>query len=70
MGQQPAPVKSSVQHHLGQLHGAFYVYIYLLLDGGLEKFHNDKDKVCQYLGISRTTLWRKLKAGASSPDRP
>lgn len=35
----------------------------------LEEFHNDKDKVCQYLGISRTTLWRKLKAAPSSQDR-
>ena len=35
----------------------------------LEQFHHHKDKVCQYLGISRTTLWRKLKAAASSQDR-
>lgn len=26
----------------------------------LNYFNNDKEKLCQYLGISRTTLWRKL----------
>ena len=28
----------------------------------MEKFGNDKKAVCAYLGISSTTLWRKLKA--------
>ncbi|MFR8518708.1 MAG: helix-turn-helix domain-containing protein, partial [Emergencia timonensis] len=26
----------------------------------LNYFDHDKEKLCQYLGISRTTLWRKL----------
>lgn len=26
----------------------------------LNYFNNDKEKLCEYLGISRTTLWRKL----------
>jgi len=29
----------------------------------------DKAAACERLGISRTTLWRKLKASASSPVR-
>jgi propionate catabolism operon transcriptional regulator len=26
----------------------------------MEKFNNNREKVAQYLGISRTTLWRRL----------
>ena len=33
------------------------------LRGLLADFGNDKDKLCSYLGISRTTLWRKLGKG-------
>lgn len=30
------------------------------IDFLLHKFGNDKDKLCEYLNISKTTLWRKL----------
>ncbi len=62
----PGPHSPKPESLPGNLKDMEAVYISRLL----EEFHNDKDKVCQYLGISRTTLWRKLKAGASSPDRP
>lgn len=32
----------------------------LYIEYVLTKFHHDKDKVCNYLGISKPTLWRKL----------
>lgn len=38
---------------LNELESRYIAYL-------LEKFNNSKDKVCQYLNISRPTLWRKL----------
>ncbi|WP_179957546.1 sigma 54-interacting transcriptional regulator [Exilibacterium tricleocarpae] len=32
-----------------------------LVAQAMDEFHNDKQKVAEYLGISQTTLWRRLK---------
>ncbi|VDZ80585.1 Propionate catabolism operon regulatory protein PrpR [Salmonella bongori] len=34
----------------------------------LARFNGDKRAAARYLGISRTTLWRRLKARTENPD--
>ncbi len=36
----------------------------------LRRFGGDRDKLCRYLGMSKTTLWRKLSRGGEDPAQP
>ncbi len=38
----------------------------LTLQDALTRFNGDKSAAARYLGISRTTLWRRLKACAKN----
>ncbi|EOX8477414.1 propionate catabolism operon regulatory protein PrpR [Salmonella enterica subsp. indica] len=40
----------------------------LTLQDVLARFNGDKTAAARYLGISRTTLWRRLKTGANHPS--
>ena len=64
-----ADLRGEVQYSCG-ITGDLKAFERQYIEFLLRRFGGDRDKLCRYLGMSKTTLWRKLSRSGEDPARP